>query len=163
VIAASVLVAVTTAPAFACSCARVSVAKGLRSSGVVFFGEPVDEIRFGPSTPTSESPGVAETSGGFLTKFEVDRVYKGKVGKYQWVATTAGFGGACGYRFERQPYVIAAGRVPSGSLTETALAEVRPRDLAAVQRSVVTSLCGMMNEPSVGEVEDILGGGHEPR
>ena len=98
-----------------------------------------------------------------MTKFEVDRVYKGKVGKFQWVLTSAGFGGACGYKFERQPYVISAGRVRKKYFPEAALPRVEPNDLGAVQRSVGTNLCGMMNEPAVGDVEDILGGGHEPR
>ena len=160
--ASALIVFVGTTPAFACSCARISQEKNLRGSDVVFLGHKVDEVTY-RYAPASDHRYMDRFSGGFLAKFAVDRVYKGNVGKYQWVVTSNAFAGGCGYQFDDDDsYVIAAGRATK-AISENMLERVASRDRAAAKRSVGTSSCGMMLEPSVSEVEAILGGGHEPK
>ncbi len=161
---ASALVVVGGAsPAAACSCARRDPHDALKND-VVFVGTPIKRTPFG-GAPRKQNLWGKSGPGGYITKFTVDRVYKGDVAKTQRVVTSAALAGGCGMVFKGgQTRVVVANRGPEHAILFQEEIDDLDQDVKERIRDLpATNLCTSLNAPEVDEVADMLGTGREPR
>ena len=100
----SLLLAASTVPAFACSCARTPTAEGLLQDAAAVFTGIVEESR-------SVAPGVS------VTTFRISESFKGAAaGTTVRVRHPSGSSASCGVKFERgASYTLSASRGDSDS------------------------------------------------
>jgi hypothetical protein len=161
--AASLFVVIGSATsAFACSCVRGDPQHALKND-VVFVGTPIKRTPFGGAPAKQNRWGKAGT-GGYITKFVVDRVYKGDVGKTQRIVTSAALAGGCGMVFRGgQTQVVVANRGPEHALLfRESLDELGDDVEARIRNLPATNLCTSLNAPDADEVASVFGPGRQP-
>lgn len=100
--AASLLVLNANA-ANACSCVPTTPQQSLKNSNAVFAGKVINIAH-----ESSKNPEVSASWGEFKIRFEVSKVWKGKIEKQQ-VVLTSDSSAACGYSFEKgKEYLVYA-------------------------------------------------------